>query len=147
MVLEGSRFKIKTCFHDFTLRVTANQGALQNLEDEDDEDLELDFMARRNPIKSKKSKFEQEITSDGESNKSGDEEDDDSEKDSDDSGDEDDSSADNSDYDVHEHFNQKTGNGKVANGAPAPGGEKGMQSKRNCFSQRNSAFFFLLSEG
>lgn len=82
-------------------------------------------MARRHPLKKKKSNFEKEITSDGESDGAEDETDEgESGKDSDDSDDED--SGENSDYDVNEHFKKKAAKGKLANGIPAPAGEKGI---------------------
>lgn len=40
------------------------QGALQNLEDEEDEDIELDFMARRNPIRPLRADIEEDLTDD-----------------------------------------------------------------------------------
>lgn len=103
-------------------------------------------MARRHPIKKKKSTFEQEITSNGESDDAEDSErDDDSDKDSDESEDEDNTSeGENSDYDVNEHFSKKTANGKVANGAPASGGEKGKHLSTNISAVICSLIFTLL---
>lgn len=97
------------------------KGALQNLDDEEDEDIELDFMARRIAPKQLRADLEDDLTDD---DKSESEEEDVEEKESedeDDDEDSDESDSENSDFDVQEDFvNADKKKPKILDGLPEP---------------------------
>lgn len=98
------------------------KGALQNLDDEEDEDIELDFMARRLAPKTLRADIEDDLTDDDESDKESEEEiEKESEEDEDDDKDSDDSDSDDSNFDVQEDFvNAGKKQPKILDGLPEP---------------------------